>query len=110
MTNFSRRETVRKVAVSVSVDHSSSHRFATSAVSDITDTRNASPVIVISTAPEIMFVKSVEANVPANITMPEIIAINVPKAITISPSAYVINIIIIYAKLEHNNIYLFLYI
>jgi hypothetical protein len=37
-----------------------------------------------------MFVKSVEANVPANITMPEIIAINVPKAITTSPNAYVI--------------------
>jgi hypothetical protein len=54
------------------------------------DTRSANPAIVISTVPEIMFAKSVEASAPANITMPEIIAINVPKAITTSPNAYVI--------------------
>lgn len=90
MTNFSRPETVRKAVVNASVDHSSSRRFATSVVLGTTDTRNANPAIVISTVPEIMYVKSVEANAPANITMPETIAINALKAITTSPNAYVI--------------------
>lgn len=90
MTNFSRLETVRKVVVNASVDRSSSRRIAISVVLATMDTRSANPAIVIPTVPEIMFAKSVEASAPANITMPEIIAINVPKAITTSPNAYVI--------------------
>ncbi len=76
--------------VNASAGHSSSRRIAINVVLATMDTRSANPVIVISTVPEIMFAKSVEANAPANITMLEIIAINALKAITTSPNAHVI--------------------
>ncbi len=81
---------MRKVAVNANADPSFSPHFVINVVSAITDTHNVDPAIVILMELAIMSAKLAEANVPANITMPEIIATSALKAISISPNAHVI--------------------
>lgn len=90
--SFSRQGIVQKVVVNVNVDHNIFRRCVTSAVSDITDTHSANRATVILMELEIKFARLVEDNVPANITMPAIIAMNALKAITTSPNAYRVSV------------------
>lgn len=90
MTIIIQLATALRVAGSVNVGRSFFHPIAISAVLDTTVIPSVDLAIVTSTVLEIKFVKWVVDNVPASTITLATIATSAPRAITISPSVYVI--------------------